>query len=293
MESQIDINNKKPDQTIRNQSMKSKSNLIVVALMTIIIVLLGLIWHLNFKNPDAVRTVIQPNFKEKDNTKTQQTYTSPSPEDVMSFLQSPLLLKNAQTETWETYTIKEVGVSFQLPSQITQKGNLITLERKSPEMGYVLCFTYEKDNKPLVINTNEYLAKCNSDSEFTAGTTSIDFTAGREGDLLDSQGYGYLPKKENDSRQYYYEKLNLNRKSEIYEDSVNEVINPQKVSILKVYGIDSYKWGSRAFGKGKVGAIINISHNPRYTGLVFQMKLDDNLTLALFDQILSTLKFSK
>lgn len=190
------------------------------------------------------------------------------------------------TVDWKTFTIKTMGLEFKIPSELSKMGNLEE-NILSGEKGNLLCVTFSKKNSFLIQSVFAAVGFCDVNT-FALGTTSVDFEAGRMAGFSDLQGFEVIQGK-------YYAKL-LGKKFEIPKELINEVTNPNGIKILKIIGRNSTtgEWQGPIAGTpgdGWIGALVNIDNNPKYLGITVQMKLENNLTQKLFDQILSSFKF--
>src|SRR3972149_4307660 len=178
---------------------------------------------------------------------------------------------------WETYTVRTVGLEFKLPNGLKENSPFEEMVRPG-DTGKYLCATF---------NASTMFSACTPNS-FGIGTTSPNFTAGRGGVFLDFLGFRVKDGK-------YYAKFLSNTESEIPKELVKEINNSQGVKILRIVGRDQTGEAGPilgSLGEGYVGALLNISNHPDFTGLAVIMKLGNVTTIDLFDQILSTFKFT-
>lgn len=201
--------------------------------------------------------------------------SSPNPVDTSQTPQSvPDSTPIISRVPWRTYTIKSLGLTYDLPPEVTSLGEL------------------QEFIVPGQIGTQIFISTENSkvvsDKRFLMGTTSVDYMAGRGGMFIDLQGF----KKENGK---YYAKFVHNQTIELSNDLVNEVKNSNGLDVIKIKGRNYDSGEAQGIpvtgtpGQGKIGALININ-KPPYQGLAVQMDLTQNLTEQLFDRILSTFK---
>lgn len=183
---------------------------------------------------------------------------------------------NNATASWKTYTIKSLGLTYKLPPAITSLGDL---------QEFVL--PGQKGTQVFISTEN---SKVTSDKKFLMGTTSVDYMAGREGMFIDLQGFTVVNGK-------YYARFVADKTIELPSELVTAVPNKHGVSIIKILG-KNYERGegeglplTGTPGKGHIGALININ-KPPYQGLAIDMILNQDFTEQLFDQILSTFKFT-
>jgi hypothetical protein len=188
--------------------------------------------------------------------------------------------------SWETYRIDRLGVEFKLPPYLSNK--IPFPEEVKGEKGTIICANFIIKTSSLIKTIKAGGAGCPVDF-LSVGGTSLDFEAGRGGMFTDLQGYTNKNGK-------YFARLNLNREVEIPSDLIKEIINPNGVKILIVEGKNSGPENlpvTGTPGEGRLGALINLnSTNLTYSGFVVEIKLTDQLNKQLFDQILSTFKFT-
>jgi hypothetical protein len=174
------------------------------------------------------------------------------------------------TADWKTFRVSALDIIFKLPPEMaTQVGEF--KESVIPgEIGTLLSVT---SKSPLL----------------SLGTTSTDYQEGRGGAFSDLQGFI----KTNGS---YSAKFVQGKSFTIPSNFIKEVDN-DNFEIIRILG-QNYTTGDYLGpvegtpGEGKVGALINVPSNENYTGLTVEMKLESEFTTALFDQILTTFKFS-
>lgn len=176
------------------------------------------------------------------------------------------------TANWKTYTINSLNLSFKLPPELSQYGEL---EEKvqAGEKGTLFCITFSQD------------APWCGGRRFGIGMISNDYDAGRETRFTDTNGY------EVENGKYYYLGIDKSgQKYEIPQSLAKEITTTSGVKMLRVRGANA-TGSSFALpgtpGEGFIGALINLS-NPTYPGAAIQMELNETLTENLFDQILST-----
>lgn len=203
--------------------------------------------------------------------------------------------KTDPTTNWKTHKVLGLRIELKLPNYFSQMDYPNGNETKG-EKGKQFCIQYLKSDAVSFI-VKRVLAgggAC-SPTYFGLGTTSIDYEAGRMGGFGDLQGYTFENGK-------YYAKMVLGKKFEIPIELAKEITNPNGVKILRVIGKSDQPTeqnGMSSFpiagtpGSGAIGALINFDNNTVYSGVAIEMKLDDKLTTALFDQILSTFRFTQ
>ncbi len=198
---------------------------------------------------------------------------TPAPSSTM--YPTPTITTSSETADWKTYTLKSVGLTYKLPPEAVALGEL--QEFVVPGQKGTQVFVSRENSKII------------SDKEMVMGTTSIDYDAGRGGMFIDLQGFT----KENGK---YYARFVQGKTFDLSSETTTEILNPNGLEILKIKG-SNFEEETEGLpvagtpGKGKIGALININRPP-YQGFAVQMDLKTNLTEQLFDQILSTFKFT-
>lgn len=199
-----------------------------------------------------------------------------------------------ETTNWTIEKFETLGLEFKVPTYLSMMDYPKGFETKG-ETGTQFCVQYLKSDITsfLIKKANAGGGACFPES-FGIGTTSIDYQAGRMGGFGDVQGYMFEDGK-------YYAKTVSGKTFEIPNELVSEITNPNGIKILQVTGADSIPSSEDvpAFpilgtpGSGRIGAIINIQGNAKYTGITFEMKIDDKLTPEVFKEILDTVKLTK
>lgn len=193
------------------------------------------------------------------------------------------------TSNWLTYSLKTVDLEFKLPPIFNSYGEMKE-EIKPGEKGTQLCMTFAKKTSFILVKPIFAGGGFCMINYFGFGTVSPDYEAGREGGFTDLLGFTIENGK-------YYFRQNFNRKFEIPSNLVKKVRNQYGVQILKITGKNSTtgEWQGPIAGTpgdGRIGALVNTT-NTVYPGVAIEMELSGNLTEVVFDQILSTLRFSK
>jgi len=232
---------------------------IIVVVLVVLATLVGVYYFGTIKN----KTVSTP-------TNSVQPSSSPS----TSLLPSPSPVSeptNGPISSWKSYTIKIVGLTFKLPPELAPTSGNMTIQTIPGEKGI------------------SFIASSDKTSNFKIGTTSVDFEAGREGTFLDLQGYSFANGK-------YSANFVLGQSFILPNELIKEV-NGDGLKLLEITGKDHTSGEylgpiEGTPGDGSIGALINIPNNKTYRGVAVEMNLSDNLTVRLFDQILSTFKFT-
>jgi hypothetical protein len=215
---------------------------------------------------------------------------------ILSTFKFTTPLKSTDISGWKTYMISTVGLAFQLPPKIYQKGTYVDEILKPPEefanaqTGTEICSRFKLKTISLVEQVYAGGFGCfpESDDLLTIGGSSLDFQAPRSGGFVELQGFV----KNGDK---YFAKQNLNRTALLPTDLVTEVLNTHDVDIIRILGrtsteLDNHYGLFSDLGDGTIGALIN-TKNTNYPGLAIMAKLND-IDPKTFDQILSTFKFT-
>lgn len=196
-----------------------------------------------------------------------------------------------ETASWKIYKVLGLGIELKLPRYLSPLDYPNGNETKG-EKGKQFCIEYTKVDivSFLIGNVLAGGGAC-LPQYFGLGTTSVDYEAGRGGGFGDLQGYTYENGK-------YFAKMVLGKRFEIPTELAKEITNPNGVKILRIIGKNSQSSAEMPYlpiagtpGDGRVGALINLD-NVTYPGVSVEMKLDGKLNTELFDQILSTFKFT-
>lgn len=196
------------------------------------------------------------------------------------------------TADWKTYTDDVLGIIYKLPSNFALSNEN---DEESPgETGTQYCLIYQKSLSHFSVKQVHAGAAPCMGGVFRIGSTSKNYAAGRSGAFGDLQGY----RKNNDT---YSAIFVGDREFALQPDLVSEKTNQNGFMYLKITGKNSYQdyGGDRVYipifgtpGEGYFGALVNIT-NPKYHGFNIQMKIDSKKDEKLFDQILSTFKFTE
>lgn len=193
------------------------------------------------------------------------------------------------TAGWKIYKLSELNLSLKLPPSLSNLGNW-EIENLSGDTGNNICFKLLSKNS-FLINTVLAGGVGICDGEFfRINSNSIDYSAGRGGVFGDISGY----RKSNG--QYYPGIKVYPDQTPIPSDLVSEVTNKNGLTYIKMIGKDSTEGEWRGPiggtpGSGHLGALI-LTKNAQYPGITVSIDLSDNMTTELFDQILSTFKFT-
>lgn len=255
---------------VANKTPQTKP-LLIISLVLLILILFGGIGFLVYQNSQLKK-------QQSLQVKPTPTKVSPAP-------------KIDPTANWQSFSIDLFNLQYKLPSELERLG---TLKKtiSSGETGSQVCWMFPNSTSRLVKSVYAGGGACTG-NKFFFGTISQDYEAGRDMGFTDTLGY----KTQNEK--YYF--LNMSGQTiEIPQELVKEITNNSGVKMLKVKGDDGppmEEFGGQGFpvsgtpGKGYIGALINTGSS-QYPGLAVQMELDATLTETIFDQILSTFKFT-
>ncbi|MCL5784951.1 MAG: hypothetical protein M1142_06400 [Patescibacteria group bacterium] len=194
--------------------------------------------------------------------------------------QSTQSISQDETSTWKTYKFQKIGILFKLPPKIAESlGDLKEIDiPNTTQKGIIIVSSQNKT--AITPEGNTPLLQANSYNPI--GLKSVTFD-----DLI---GYSF---KDN---QYQTKYASTNGLRIIVIPSrliMKEFTNSNGVNILKLKNSSSVDTYSNFVPMSSdIGALINNQPNPGYPGIVFQMNLTDDITEAVFDQILSTFKFT-
>lgn len=190
--------------------------------------------------------------------------------------------------TWVPQTDTVLGITYKLPPSW---GLLDLSGREIPgDTGTQYCATYVAPVSMLVARVFAGTGACGG-GIFTIGTTTKNYSAGREGGFGDYAGYTKVGNK------YFVRFLDSKTENlpELPIQLVSEQINAHGVTYLKVRGeshwnadveSDVVTFGTP--GEGNIGALVNIQ-NPKYTGFSIMMPRKTPNDEMVFDQILASL----
>lgn len=261
-----------PVELVTPQIPKPKSKILIILLAVLVLVVLGI-----------AGVFVYGKYISK---------ISPSPTPQPTSITSPTPTMDP-TANWQTHKVPGLGIELKLPGFFSPldypNGN-----EMNGEKGKQFCIEYIKVDivSFFIKNVIAGSGPCHP-QYFGLGTTSVDYEAGRMGGFGDLQGYTF-------ENGVYFAKMNLGKRFEIPTELAKEITNSNGIKILRVIGKNSQptEQGIQAFpiagtpGDGRLGALVNLD-NVTYPGVSIEMKLEGNLNIELFDQILSTFKFTQ
>ncbi len=258
----------------------NKPNYLIIFLIIFQIITLGFVIYIGFQ------------FMQISNKISNQT-DSTSPSAIS--LSQPLPTNSTLNvhNSWTTYDIQKFNLQFQLPSNFALN-DFPSGKEIFGETGSKYCLTFSLNETSWFAPKPVYAggAGCGTDL-FTIAATSTDFSAGREGMFEDNISYTVNNGK-------FLINFPNNQQFEIKSDRVTAITNSHNIQVLKIIGKDEISTDPNAGrptyrspgtpSEGYIGAMINSSIQNNYPGLIIEMKLDDQHTEDLFDEILSTFK---
>lgn len=283
MENQVDIGDQNAQQVGQNPVSqpasipeKPKLNYWMISTAVLVLIVVGFIGGYYFKSKSEKQLSFTPQPTPSSYLDTQPT-SKPIQTD-----------QSTSASNWKTYSLKTIDLEFKLPPVFNSYGEMKE-EIKPGGKGTQLCMTFAKKTSFLLVKPVFAGGSFCSINYFGFGTVSLDYEAGRGGGFTDLLGFTIENGK-------YYAKQNLDRKFEIPANLVKEVRSQYGVQILKITGKNSTtgEWQGPIAGtpgEGRIGALINTT-NTIYPGIVIEMELSGSLTEEVFDQILSSLRFS-
>ncbi len=193
------------------------------------------------------------------------------------------------TSSWKIHTLPAIGLSFRLPPKMDGLG-VAKQEIAVGETGTQLCVQFAKSTAwyENLIPVVEAGGGCGTaPNKFIAiGTTSTDYSAGREGTFLDMQGFAKQDGK-------YMERFVRGALNESFpQENIIPVNNPNGVEVIKILGrteMDDGPTIANSLGD-RTGALVNTKEKT-YPGLAFMF--EETLTQEEIDGILMSIKFSK
>lgn len=196
---------------------------------------------------------------------------------------------NDLTVTWQTYSIKELGITFKYPPNLQPMDYPNGLETNG-QSGKQLCLSFIpfKTSFNLVKQVHAGGGPCQG--ILAVGSTSTDYEAGRGGGFGDMQGYTKV-------KDEYLANFVLDQQFPLPNSLIQKITNNNNVDFIIITGKSgdpNAEGGSDIPGmppEGMLGALVNIN-KPPYRGFNIQMQLSKDLTKETFTQILSTLKFT-
>lgn len=201
--------------------------------------------------------------------------------------------KEDPTADWKTYTNTILGIEYKLP----QNFSLIDLSGKEikGETGYQYCVLYKDTNfqgMKLVKQAYAGSGPCDGGA-LLIGSVSTDYSAGRSGGFGDYTGY------EVKSGKYYPRFINRTGSTPIDTELATEMTNPSGIKYLKIVGKNNVPSNTEEGmpgpmpgtpGESYLGALFNLP-GQKYVGFNISMIVSGPEDEAVFDQILSTIKF--
>ncbi len=275
-------------------SQKSKPNIVIWIMAGVTILVLGIVVGLTLgkylpkqitsyedcmkAKGSSVQESNPPTCVTADGLSFKGSFSSPSPTPTPD-----------PAANWKIYTIEKFGIQFKIPEQLSTLGDL-DIKECAGEKGMEFSATLPSNKSSGSLISIVYAGGgCAAHNLFSIGTVSSDYEAGRSKRFTDTNGYY------SKTGTYYCVGPSAVRNDEIPSHLVKEIVSKNGVPLLRIIGEDeSYgTWPKLCTpGSGKIGAFVNLSNNKTFPGIALQMDLTDQLSENLFDQILSTIKFT-
>lgn len=267
-------------------SEQKNNNSVIIVLCLLITILVGVSAYLYGVNQGKLQS-----------SQSQNNFTLNSPTEIQESPPSTIALKSTNTSSiptnWKSYTDSVLGISYKLPPKLAlldKSGKEVPAER-----GTQYCAIYVGSLSFFSIQKVFAGTGACGGGTFEIGTVSKDYVAGREGGFGDFTGYI----KQNGL--YFLRFIDTVSKTSLAQGVAVEQTNSFGISYLRITGknqlydrggemMDGPTYGTP--GKGFLGAIINIA-NTKYAGFNIQMEIKNHTDELIFDQILSTIRFTQ
>ena len=256
-----------------------KNNFLVILLSILMLLALAIAGFFAYQT--------QKLAKELSEFKNQNLATPTSePESTFPMYTEP----NSPIADWKTYKVNELGIEFKLPKQLGM------LENSGKEMagdtGTQFCMSFVGSLSFSIVKDVYAGAGPCGGGVFSLGTVSKDYSAGREGGFGDLSGYikdgvNYSARFVNGGK-FLLPPYLISESKNINGVTILRVVGESKMSDL--IGMEMPTLGTP--GKGYIGALINTSSNDKYSGFNVSMEIKTDKDEIIFDQILSTFKFT-
>lgn len=205
-----------------------------------------------------------------------------------------LVKEDDPTADWTTHKSDVLGIEFKLPPKLG------LLEKSGKEVagekGTQFCMIYEGQLSFSIVGTVYAGGGPCGGGVFNIGTVSKDYEEGRMGGFGDLTGYVFQ------NSNYYVRFLNNVSTSPLSQDLVVEKTNPNNIKYLRIVGKNELQdWGGEKIdspvagtpGKGYLGVLINVEDGDKYAGFGISMEVKTEEDEKIFDQILSTFRFTE
>lgn len=186
------------------------------------------------------------------------------------------------------HELTDFGLSFKLPKTLSAVGQLVE-KRISGETGFQYCLELTARNQSWLLTPTAYAGGSPCDTKLlTFGTTSKDYSAGRDYGFLDMSGY---VKKGDDFLFVSSQKIS----SIVYPNKMEEYTNPNGVTMLVVFGSDfssdpESHWPILSPANRR-GVMINCPKTAKYTGIGIEMVLDDTRKESDFQELIDSIAY--
>ena len=214
----------------------------------------------------------------------QQASVQPSPTALTTTQPSPPTTSASPISNSPLFQIKDLNLTFQLPTKLLKLGNWETATLPS-DTGNNICFHLVPSTSWLVKPVRAGGGGICSGKYLTINSVSSDFTAGRGGSFADISGYRVK------DEQYFLGLHNTGGERPLTTNNPSEITTSNGLKYLLITG-ESVDNPGQLLPDEYVGALIN-TNNPNYPGIVVALELSNELTIDDFGQILETFVFEK
>jgi hypothetical protein len=251
----------------------TKPTALLIFLIVFVVISAASIGYLVWQNQQLMMMVSQNQVNQKQD---------------ISLNQEPTAEVADPTNSWKIQTAAALGIEYKVPSKLI---GAETIEKG--DTGTQYCMIYSGEFTFTIIKQVHAGAGCSS-GKLALIADSKNYVAGREGGFWDYTGY--------ESKNGKYSARFLDTVSQEFLPSklVKEMTNKNGVTYLRVTGEDgNYPMGDETItrpilgtpGKSRVGALFNLN-NSVYAGFNISMEINSADDVIIFDQILSTFKFT-
>lgn len=206
---------------------------------------------------------------------------SPTPLSTISPNPTPSITSTTNSHLFQ---IKDLNLSFQLPTKLTKLGSWETTVL-SGDTGNNICFHLLPNTSWLIHSVKAGGVGICSGKYLTINSVSSDFTAARGGSFTDVSGYQIK------NNEYFLGLNNSEGERPLTTNQPKEITTNNGLKYLLIMG-ESIDNPGQLLPSEYIGALINTG-DQKYPGIVIAMQLSDLLNLNDFTQILSTFELKK
>lgn len=190
-----------------------------------------------------------------------------------------------EVDDWISYKIPTLNLEFKLPRKVSSALGSLEEEIVEGQTGSQLCGQFIK--KSAFVSTVFAGGVCitKENPYLRLGTTSVDYSAGREGMFTDFQGFVYEDGK-------YLQKFVSQKAVDAFpQERISKVENKNGVEIIKIIGTTKLDEGPTMLNSlgNRTGALIN-TKDQKYTGLALMFE-ENGLSEKEINQVLNTFRF--